>query len=73
MRYLLLMMISFSALADDYCYCNLYAVKPLAAARKVEDLKLTQMRLDYFENYSEDSRLQCVESCRMRAAQEVRL
>ena len=73
MRYLFLMLISFSVLADDYCYCNLYAVKPLAAAREVEDLKLTQVRLDYFENYSEDSRLQCVESCRMRAAQEVRL
>lgn len=73
MRYVFLVLLSFSVLADDYCYCNLYAVKPLAAAREVEDLKLTQVRLDYFENYSEESRLQCVESCRMRAAQEVRL
>lgn len=69
----MLLLLSLSAVADDYCYCNLYAVRPLASARSVEDLKLTQVRLDYFENYSEDSRLQCVESCRMKAAQEIRL
>ncbi len=73
MKYLFLFLISLSAFADDYCYCDLYAIRPLASSRDSGELKLTQVRLDYFENYSQDSRLQCVENCRMKAAQEIKL
>lgn len=69
----MLSILSTNVLADDYCYCNLYALRPLAGSRQTDPLKLTQVKLDYFEDYSADSQTQCVQSCQIKAAQEIRL
>jgi hypothetical protein len=60
-----------NAMADDYCYCDIYAMAPLSGSRSIEPLKISRKKMSYYTNYGIVSQNSCVSECQLKVLSDL--